>query len=649
MRPRPSCSSCPRTGFASTGRCRRCAAAHRGAVGGRRHAGGGPADAGRARQRVPDAADAAGCGGRRGVQQPAGGPRRRAGSEPTVMDGVEIHDPYRLFGLTSAFNPETISRFELATGGFSVKYGDRLSSLLVVENRDGDAARTAQRIGLAQHHRRQRRPRGRDAGQANGSWLVSGRRTYYDLVASTRRRPGVSPLRRRAGKGGVGARAGTARCRCSACAAGRMPRSTSTSDDARGEFNDDTNNDLASVRLDAAFGRTAQSHTIVAYSNSASTFGVNAAFENRSQRVQLAETRTLRRRERRLRSEARRCATCRCGRSSTGRSARTSSRPAASCIGSAPSCRSRSSAIAIPPRPMGRRSRAAPACPIRCSRCATSRAAACGCWIAGRRRRRWRSKRASGSIGAASTATRSCHRAITGAWSLDSRTRLRGAARPLHAEPRLREARAERLRARLDGRPGRPPAQRAGRPGVGRPRTRYRWRGASVRIEGYYKASSRLLIGRLETDGERQARLAQYDFPADARLERAGRSDHHVDADQRRQRPRLRLRPVRLAHDGAGECPCARLGELHLGTGEREAYGRIYPFEYDRRHAFSAVGSYRLTQSLGARVDDPPGVRFSADAAARRARRERGRRRRTATATATGEELVPARRCAPGA
>ncbi len=55
----------------------------------------------------------------------------------TIMDGVEIHDPYRLFGLTSAFNPETISRFELATGGFSPKYGDRLSSLLLVENREG--------------------------------------------------------------------------------------------------------------------------------------------------------------------------------------------------------------------------------------------------------------------------------------------------------------------------------------------------------------------------------------------------------------------------------------------------------------------------------------------------------------------------------
>ncbi len=74
----------------------------------------------------------------------------------TVMDGVEVHDPYRLFGLTSAFNPETIQRFDLATGGFSAKYGDRLSSLLSVENRDGTRTER-RRLGLAQHHRRQHR------------------------------------------------------------------------------------------------------------------------------------------------------------------------------------------------------------------------------------------------------------------------------------------------------------------------------------------------------------------------------------------------------------------------------------------------------------------------------------------------------------
>lgn len=48
----------------------------------------------------------------------------------TVMDGVEIHNPYRLFGLIGGFNPETVARFELTAGGFGARYGDRLSSLL---------------------------------------------------------------------------------------------------------------------------------------------------------------------------------------------------------------------------------------------------------------------------------------------------------------------------------------------------------------------------------------------------------------------------------------------------------------------------------------------------------------------------------------
>src|SRR4029453_3816347 len=36
----------------------------------------------------------------------------------TLMDGVEIHNPYRLFGRTRALNPETVGRFESLAGGF---------------------------------------------------------------------------------------------------------------------------------------------------------------------------------------------------------------------------------------------------------------------------------------------------------------------------------------------------------------------------------------------------------------------------------------------------------------------------------------------------------------------------------------------------
>jgi hypothetical protein len=102
----------------------------------------------------------------------------------TVMDGVEIHNPYRLFGLTSAFNPETVENFELTAGGFSPRYGDRLSSLLVVENRAGTSSkRLAGTLNLAVTDANVILE-GKLPGSMKGSWLFTGRRTYYDLVAS---------------------------------------------------------------------------------------------------------------------------------------------------------------------------------------------------------------------------------------------------------------------------------------------------------------------------------------------------------------------------------------------------------------------------------------------------------------------------------
>ena len=102
----------------------------------------------------------------------------------TVMDGVEIHNPYRLFGLTSAFNPETVENFELTAGGFSPRYGDRLSSLLVVENRAGTSTKSlAGSLNLSVTDANVILE-GKLPGSMKGSWLFTGRRTYYDLVAS---------------------------------------------------------------------------------------------------------------------------------------------------------------------------------------------------------------------------------------------------------------------------------------------------------------------------------------------------------------------------------------------------------------------------------------------------------------------------------
>ncbi len=101
----------------------------------------------------------------------------------TVMDGVEIHNPYRLFGLTSAFNPETVRRFELLAGGFGAGYGDRLSSVVLIENRDGDASVPFNGSSSASITDANIIAEGRLPGPGQGVWLATARRTYYDLVA----------------------------------------------------------------------------------------------------------------------------------------------------------------------------------------------------------------------------------------------------------------------------------------------------------------------------------------------------------------------------------------------------------------------------------------------------------------------------------
>ena len=96
-----------------------------------------------------------------------------------IMDGVEIYNPYRLFGFTSAFNPETVDTFEFSRGGFGTRFGDRLSSVLAVDNRLGKKEKLLQgSLGVsitdANFVLEGKLPR--------GSWLFAGRRTYYDFI-----------------------------------------------------------------------------------------------------------------------------------------------------------------------------------------------------------------------------------------------------------------------------------------------------------------------------------------------------------------------------------------------------------------------------------------------------------------------------------
>lgn len=99
-----------------------------------------------------------------------------------VMDEVEVFNPYRLYGLVSMFNPETLADINLITGGFPAKYGDRLSAVLDVTNREGITDKYFGFITNINIASANVIFQGKNPLKIPGSWIVSSRRTYYDLV-----------------------------------------------------------------------------------------------------------------------------------------------------------------------------------------------------------------------------------------------------------------------------------------------------------------------------------------------------------------------------------------------------------------------------------------------------------------------------------
>lgn len=67
-----------------------------------------------------------------------------------LLDGIEIYDPYHLKnvgGAVGVMNMEIIDNISIMTGGFEAKYGDRLSSVVAIENRKGSLERFRGNVG----------------------------------------------------------------------------------------------------------------------------------------------------------------------------------------------------------------------------------------------------------------------------------------------------------------------------------------------------------------------------------------------------------------------------------------------------------------------------------------------------------------------
>jgi hypothetical protein len=97
-----------------------------------------------------------------------------------LLDGVPVYNASHLFGFLSTFNGDAVSRVELTKGAYPARFGGRLGSVLDVRLRDGNTEEVGGQgqVGLLSSRLLFEGPVTDEA-----SFLISGRRTYIDVVA----------------------------------------------------------------------------------------------------------------------------------------------------------------------------------------------------------------------------------------------------------------------------------------------------------------------------------------------------------------------------------------------------------------------------------------------------------------------------------
>jgi hypothetical protein len=98
------------------------------------------------------------------------------------LDGVMVFNPSHLGGLFSTFDTDAVEEVDFFAGAFPAAFGGRLSSVLDVSARPGRTDRFGARgnVSLLSSRLLLEGP----IGGGGASWLVSGRRTYADVLAS---------------------------------------------------------------------------------------------------------------------------------------------------------------------------------------------------------------------------------------------------------------------------------------------------------------------------------------------------------------------------------------------------------------------------------------------------------------------------------
>jgi hypothetical protein len=113
-----------------------------------------------------------------------------------LLDGTPVYNASHLFGFFSVFNADALNNVELIKGGFPARYGGRLSSVLDISMKEGNAQELHGEgaISLIASRLTLEGPIKKDVA----SFIVSARRTYLDVVA----RPFIQQQLKKEGQAG---------------------------------------------------------------------------------------------------------------------------------------------------------------------------------------------------------------------------------------------------------------------------------------------------------------------------------------------------------------------------------------------------------------------------------------------------------------
>lgn len=99
-----------------------------------------------------------------------------------LLDEAPIYNASHMLGFFSSFNPDAIKDMHLYKGAISSRYGGRLSSVLDIRMKEGNSKKFGGSAGIGTLMSRL----SLEAPLTeNGSFIVSGRRSYLDVVANT--------------------------------------------------------------------------------------------------------------------------------------------------------------------------------------------------------------------------------------------------------------------------------------------------------------------------------------------------------------------------------------------------------------------------------------------------------------------------------